>query len=291
MNQDIGPHQMKHYGKTFHLASRFLNTRHAHAAAQLYAICRTIDDIADLTDDPNIARTQLTNLYKSIESSNRSDPLVAAFLDIQPAVQASPLLDLISGVLSDLEVVRIQTTEELHLYAYRVAGTVGMMMCDVFGVTDPDARAYATDLGIAMQMTNIARDVLEDAESNRRYLPGEWLNDIGPQEIIAPSIEQRLNIQSSVLKLLRWADDLYESGLRGLPALPTRARLGVLIAARAYREIGISLINNNCNIWQGRTVVSKVKKTSICIHALVSFNTIPKLNKRAFRLSKLPDVN
>jgi len=291
MNQNIGAHQMKHYGKTFHLASRFLNTRHAHAAAQLYAICRTIDDIADLTDDPNIARAKLTNLYQSIETSNRNDPLVAAFLDIQPAVQAALLLDLITGVLSDLAVVRIQTAEELHLYAYRVAGTVGIMMCDVFGVTDSEARAYATDLGIAMQMTNIARDVLEDAEANRRYLPGEWLNDIEPQEIVAPTVEQRLNIQASVLKLLRWADDMYESGLRGLPALPTRARLGVLIAARAYREIGICLIKNNCNIWQGRTVVSNVKKISICIYALIFFNTIPKLDKRAFRLNKFPDVN
>jgi len=282
MKAQNGFDQMKYYGKTFYLASRFLTKKHAHSASQLYAICRTIDDIADLTADPDHARERLKSLYESVQIEDRQDPLVAAFLDIRPAVQLAPLLDLITGVLSDLDRVRIQTAAELQLYAYRVAGTVGLMMCDVLGVTDSVARSHATDLGVAMQMTNIARDVLEDARADRRYLPGDWVTDINPKEILAPTETQRLSIQDAVLDLLHWAEDLYESGLRGLPALPFRARLGVLVAAKVYREIGICLIKNKCDVWGVRTVVPNSRKITLCLHTIVNFNARPTLDKRPF---------
>ena len=277
-----GLDQIKQYGKTFYLASRFLTPQHAHSATQLYAICRTIDDIVDLTDDREHARERLNSLHKSVEAGDRQDPLVAAFLDLQPAVQIAPLLDLIAGVRSDLETVAIQRPDELLQYAYRVAGTVGLMMCDIFEVTDPVARSHAKDLGIAMQLTNIARDVLEDAQAGRRYLPMEWVGDIKPRDIIEPSNAQRINIQEAVLTLLSEAENMYESGLRGLPALPLRARVSVLIAARAYREIGVCLIKNDCDVWKGRTIVPNTKKLAICAHALVSFNVPPTLDKYPF---------
>ena len=281
---------MRKYGKTFYLASRFLNTRHAQSAATLYAICRQIDDIADLAEDPLAASARLQNLYQAIQTGDRQDPLASDFFDIEPSVQTSPLLELIQGVLSDLDCVRIETDEDLSLYAYRVAGTVGLMMCDLLDVSDPVARKHAADLGMAMQLTNIARDVLEDAQANRRYLPSYLVGKIEPAEILSPTSEQRLNIQSTVQALLVRAEGLYESGLLGLPYLPFRARMSVLIATRVYREIGIKLLENDCNVWGGRIVVSNTKKLTLCAKVLLSFSARPQLDKRAFekRTERLP---
>jgi phytoene synthase len=280
MSDSLAP--MKKYGKTFYLASRFLTSQHAQSAATLYAICRQIDDIADLTENPVLARARLEQLYQAIEKEDHLDPLANDFFSITPSVQRVPLLALISGVLSDLDPVRIETDEQLNLYAYRVAGTVGLMMCDVLEVTEPTARQHATDLGMAMQMTNIARDIVEDAQANRRYLPSQHLGPLTPDQILVPSTAQRTRIQEAVHALLVKAESLYESGLRGLPYLPFRARISVLIATRVYREIGIELLKNNCHVWGGRIVISNTRKIALCTRALLSLCMTPKLDKREF---------
>ena len=132
--------------------------------------------------------------------------------------------DIIDGLLGDQKVVQIKDETELLRYCYRVAGTVGVLMCSILNCDDGKAKDYAIDLGIAMQLTNIARDVLEDAQMGRRYLPESWVGDITPKRIVeiskSPELESSKLICSGTQKLLELADKYYESGLVGCSYLP-----------------------------------------------------------------------
>ena len=145
---------LKRHGRSFHFASLFLSAGHRDRAADLYAFCRQVDDIADEAADKNKAWDELetikTGLSKGANGASRNGTSRAAY-------------DLVATVQSDLRTVDLQTQDDLIQYAYGVAGTVGLLMCDVLGVHDARAKSYAIDLGIGMQLTNIARDVQADA--------------------------------------------------------------------------------------------------------------------------------
>lgn len=251
---------LKAHGRTFHLASLFLSAQNAESAARLYALCREVDDIADLTSDPLHAQQGLDRLLAAIQHQDHSVAFAAQFFAITPSVQPRVMMELIQGVRTDLHAVRITTECELLDYAYQVAGTVGLMMCDVLQVSDPNARRYAADLGIAMQLTNIARDVLEDARADRRYVPSAWVGSIEPAEIVAagPSVIEPMD--QGVRRLLVLADTFYASGARGFSYLPFRTRAAIRIASRVYREIGIQILDRQASIWAGRTVISPSRK-------------------------------
>src|SRR5690606_23084968 len=131
------------------------------------------DDTVDEADDENEARQRLVLIEEMLGGTRAPSPIVAAYIALMEAadIGLAPARDLIAGARSDLQAVRMRTDEEFLQYCYRVAGTVGLMMCGVLGVRDVGARRHAIDLGIAMQMTNICRDVLEDAKRDRVYLP------------------------------------------------------------------------------------------------------------------------
>ncbi|MEM6902230.1 MAG: squalene/phytoene synthase family protein, partial [Pseudomonadota bacterium] len=139
------------HGKSFAWAARFLPRAQADAAARLYAVCRSIDDLAD-ENPPDIARIALSELRVALEAGDAHHPLVERILELDASIDLDrkALLDLIDGVEQDLTEVRITDEADLLRYAYRVAGTVGLMMCDVFDVKDRWARRHAIDLGIAM---------------------------------------------------------------------------------------------------------------------------------------------
>jgi phytoene synthase len=144
------------------------------------------------------------------------------------------------GLRGDLGAVALADEAALERYAFRVAGTVGLMMCDVLGVEAASARRAAVDLGIAMQFTNIARDVVEDARAGRRYLPATWL-DLSPRRLARPDGAARRMAAPAVARLLDRAEARYAGGWRGFSHLPRSARPGIAAAAALYRAIGTGI--------------------------------------------------
>ncbi len=263
--------QLKKYGTTFHFAGQFLSSKQIEAASALYGICREIDDIADKTADKDSAKIQLSHLKNSLIDRDKTHPLVAKALTIQPALTLDALIELTDGVLLDTSDVVIESEGELLRYCYQVAGTVGLLMCDLFEVKDPVARHHAVDLGVAMQLTNICRDVREDAANGRVYLPKELLGSINADDILAPTEETKSTVKSVVNYLLTEAETRYESGISGLCFLPAQARFAILIAAMTYREIGMIIADWGFDIWRGRAYTTKTQKTLVAIKGLTSF--------------------
>jgi len=258
-------------GRSFHWARRLMSKTHAARATRLYALCRYLDDLSDEATSQAEARVALAAARQAIETGNTTNPVLRDGLSLMSecAIEASIVLELIHGISSDLEPVRMANEAELLRYSYRVAGTVGLMMCRVLDVTDPAALAHAVDLGIAMQLTNISRDISEDAEAGRRYLPATLVGELAPAELISPTKSLQPLVRSSLKHLLDLADQFYQSGELGLPYLPFRARCGILVAARVYGAIGTRLRQRDCDYWTGRVVVSDWEKGGISLRALM----------------------
>ena len=218
---------LQRHGRTFFVASRLLGRRHAERAAVLYAFCRHVDNLADEASDPTSARAALAAVQHALRTGLAPDPWTRAMLALQSetGMAVGPALDLVAGVAGDLEDVRVADEAALLLYSYRVAGTVGLMMCAALDVHDPRAHPFAIDLGIAMQLTNIARDVGEDARMGRRYLPASWIGEVAPAAIAEPDLPLQRQLQDATRRLLALADRYYASGESGLAYLPRRARL------------------------------------------------------------------
>lgn len=259
-------------GKSFYWARHLLGARHSSRATRLYRFCRYVDDLADEDQSVASAKKNIAALRNSILSGSTQDVVVqdgiALITDCQ--IDKSVVLDLIAGVCSDTELVRM--TDEAHLlqYCYQVAGTVGLMMCKVLDVDHPEAQAFAIDLGIAMQLTNVCRDIQADALVDRRYIPSVLVSGLEPSELIEPSDAHKQMVQRAIANLLNLADDYYRSGEQGLSYLPFRARLSILVAARLYREIGQQLRRENYEYWHQRIVVSKTKKLILTIEVLLT---------------------
>ncbi len=244
--------------RTFHFAAHLLPASVRDDAAVVYAFCRRVDDAADEATDPDTAARALDRLDAELRGDVPPGPLVAAFRET--AARCDLPLDsaheLIVGVRSDLGEVRIEDDAELLRYCYRVAATVGLMMCGVLGVRCRDALPHAVDLGIAMQLTNIARDVAEDAANERIYLPAARLRAAGvdPAALLAGTADPRRGA-AVVGDLLALADRYYRSADAGMRDIPWRPRQAILVASRTYRAIGVELRRRACDTLAGRTVV------------------------------------
>ena len=249
-------------GKSFYWARHLLGPRHASRATRLYRFCRYVDDLADEDQSVASAKKNIAALRDSILSGSTEDVVVQDGITLINDCQIDKrvVLDLIAGVCSDTELVRMADEAHLIQYCYQVAGTVGLMMCKVLDVDHPKAEAFAIDLGMAMQLTNVCRDIQADALVDRRYIPSALVDGLAPSELIEPSDAHKKMVQQAVATLLDRADDYYQSGERGLSYLPFRARLSILVAARLYREIGQKLRRQECEYWHQRIVVSKAKK-------------------------------
>ncbi len=266
-------------GRSFHLASRLLPAQARADAALLYHFCRLVDDLADEADDAVQARANLDLLLRELDGDSPR-PLVAAVLAMaeRTGMDLGAARELIAGVLSDLDEVRVADDRELLRYCYRVAATVGVMMCPVLGVREAVAMPFAIDLGIGMQLTNICRDVKEDAELGRRYLPAA----------------RGADVQRVTGELLQLADQYYESGERGLHFIPLRCRMAIAVAARVYRAIGRRLLRRGGDPMQGRTVVPVWEKLWNAVVALVLLPThraAPHEARLHHHLSDLPGTN
>lgn len=273
------------HGRSFHFASRLLGPRHGSRAARLYAFCRHLDDIADETRDAAQARSALERVRIDLEQDRSADPATQDFLALrrETGMAAAPALDLIDGLQGDLCDVAVHDEAELIGYAYRVAGTVGLMMCAVLDARDPAARPFAVDLGIAMQLTNIARDVGEDARLGRRYLPAGWVGGASPEQIADPDRQLQATLRDATARLLGLAERYYRSGEAGLGFLPARPRAAILVAARVYRAIGREIAAGDYRSWDRRAVVSGPKKLRHGSRALADYCLSARLHGRDSR--------
>jgi phytoene synthase len=285
---------MKRNGKSFWFASLFLPRRVAADAARLYAFCRTMDDLADVAVTEE-SRAVLAQVRRDLKSGVTSIPDVQDFLELanQYQLPCEAADYLIATFIQDATTeLHIEDEDQLVRYCYGVAGTVGLMMSPILGAHRPQSGEAAIHLGIAMQMTNIARDVLEDASNHRRYLPGCWVQHLTAQEILHASESHtsggRELVASAVLRLLELADRYYASASLGFPCIPARARRGIEIAAAVYREIGTILRRNRGAWWNGRMHVSTSRKLWIAAQVYLGQSPIHSLrgNARVENLSQ-----
>ena len=263
-------------GESFHWARRFLGNKMGHDAARLYSFCRVLDDMAD--GDIENGPEHLSIIQSKLEQGEWGEhPLLDQFSDMveEYGLSTNVVSSLVEGLLDDqAPEVLISDEEDLIRYAYKVAGTVGLLMCDVLNTDEPRAKPHAIDLGIGMQLTNIARDVLEDAKMGRRYLPGTWVNNMTPTQIIEaaknPQSHEALLITDAVQRLLSLAEQYYASGRTGLSYLPPRAHFSIGVAAKVYRQIGIQILRSK-HSWHGpRQVTSKASKILCTVRATLS---------------------
>lgn len=259
-------------GRSFHWARRLLGKIHSERATRLYRLCRYIDDLGDEENSVVVSRQKLLEARNAFNLEHSDNEVLNDGLSLlnECQIDKSIVLDLIAGVDSDTQLVRIEDQDALLRYCYQVAGTVGLMMSKALDTHDEAAYPFAIDLGIAMQITNICRDVKVDALANRRYIPANLVQDFEPIALIDPNEQQKKLIQSAVANLLDCAEKYYASGEKGLPYLPLEARLSILVAARVYREIGRELKNQNYEYWHRRIVVSTPRKIVITVQALAS---------------------
>ncbi len=248
------------HGRSFYFASRFLSPAKRRAVHSIYAYCRTADDIVDNAQCVESARQDLDNWLHQIDRP--VDLIARAFMDTRQrfAIPAQPARDLIEGVGRDLQPTLFRTWPELRVYCHGVAGTVGLMVSPVLGCSDPAVLNRAAGLGIAMQLTNILRDVAEDAELGRLYLPTDELAAFGidPESVL----ERRPN--GSFTEFMQFqisrARELYDEARPGIPALPPASRLTTLAASHFYSGILCEIEALNYDVFSARAHVSSSKK-------------------------------
>jgi 15-cis-phytoene synthase len=260
--------------RTFFAASLLLPAPVRRPAYGLYAFCRLSDDAVDLNGGSPSAldrlRNRLARIYEGRPLPVAADRAMADLVRQFVIPRALPEA-LFEGLAWDAENRQYEGLSDLYDYAARVAGTVGVMMTLMMGVRTPSATARACDLGVAMQFTNIARDVGEDARAGRLYLPLRWLREAGiePTAFLAnPALTPPL--QSVIARLLHEADVLYARARGGVALLPAACRPAILTAALLYAEIGRQLERLSLDSIAYRARVSGRRKAGILARALVA---------------------
>jgi phytoene synthase len=262
---------MERHSRSFSFASAQFPGRIRDDAAVVYAFCRQADDAVDGVEDPRAAADALSCLRARLRRVATGDDadldVVSAFAEVmrRRRIPLSVALDLLDGMEMDLQRFSYETIDELLLYCYRAAGTVGLMMAMVMGVSSPAGLARAAHLGIAMQLTNICRDVLEDWGRGRLYLPLSWLDGAGCGHLQGRvgrtfPAEAAPGTAIVVRQLLALADRYYASGDRGLPLLPWRCAMAVRTARLVYSAIGLELARVGHDVRAGRAVVPFSRK-------------------------------
>ncbi len=260
------------HGKSFAMAVSLLGATQADRAACVYAYCRRVDDAIDCCP-PEQTRRALARLAHELDMIYQDDapsaPEQRAFRELAISCQLPKRypLELLKGMAMDVNKRSYETLPDLLLYCHRVAGVVGLMMCHVFGIERETALLQAAQLGIAMQLTNICRDVAEDYARGRLYLPRALLRAAGaPRSLLNGSgslptdAASRSALARVTGQLLRVADAFYRAAEAGIDALPFRAGLAVRVARRLYAAIGSELVARECDPGLGRAVVSRGKR-------------------------------
>ena len=265
-------------GKSFHWASLFLTKNTTEEAIILYSFCRLLDDLADQEGDKLLELQNYRSSISNIPIKVAGNTLMS-FLK-KHNINQLVIKDLIDGFIFDQGQVRIVNKKQLIIYCYQVAGTVGLMMSSILKPTSMYANKFAIDLGIAMQLTNIARDIKEDAlDHNRQYLPSEMFDGVKFEKLHSISNgkkdeKENIKIKNAIAEILKISDEYYKSGMNGLRFLPMRSHISLGIAALVYRQIGVKLIKNNILWHKDRVYLSSLEKF------FTSIKIIPHLFKR-----------
>ena len=261
-------YSIKSEGKSFYWASFFLPKKNRIAASRLYSICRYLDDVADNTKLDT--SSQIKNIFNQIKENESSE--INIFFK-KNNINLGILKDLIDGLISDQQNVRVTDEKELIDYSYKVAGTVGLMMLPIINTKDAEARKHAIDLGIAMQLTNIARDVYEDAKMNRLYLPKEWLGQVSTSDLIDNKLDDQKKklIELSIKNLIELSDKFYANGFSGMKFIPLRTRLAIFFAAKIYKGIGEKIKSGGYVYKLERIYLNKLEKMWITIFSIPEF--------------------
>ena len=218
---------LKKHAKSFYWASFFLSKETFNKCSSLYNFCRTLDDIVDDNNKLEIKKHNFLKFKKNFMNKDLNDPIIKEMWSIinSEKISEKVVTDLFDGVETDLqEKVRIDSKKELLVYSYRVAGTVGLMMSKILKVKNKEALKGAIDLGIAMQLTNIARDVCEDRDRNRQYIKPDF---------------------SVIKETINESQIFYQKSFSSISSIPLRSRFSVIVARRVYKKIGDYILKQN----------------------------------------------
>ncbi len=233
------------YAKSFNWAGFFLPKQTYKKCSSLYNFCRVVDNIADDKNSVELKESEFNEFKNDFIQKNYNNPVIENMWDIidEFSISLKVVNDLFDGIKSDIkQTVKLNSKKELLIYSYRVAGTVGLMMAKILKVNKKSSLKSAIDLGIAMQLTNISRDVVEDLNNGRAYINDDF-DDI-----------------KSTLKL---AEKFYESSFYSINEIPIRFRFSILVARRVYRKIGYKILNKkNLENYKasGKIFVSNLEK-------------------------------
>ena len=211
---------LKKYAKSFYWASFFLSSNTLGKCSSLYNFCRTLDDIVDDDNNLNVKKEIFSKFKNDFENKNLNNQIIKDMWSVidSEGISYQIVMDLFDGVGTDLkEKVVINSKKDLLVYSYRVAGTVGLMMSKILKVKNRESLKGAIDLGIAMQLTNIARDVCEDKALNRQYVSHNF---------------------SEIREIINVSQIFYENSFNSIRNIPIRSRFSVIVARRIYRKIG-----------------------------------------------------
>ena len=273
----------KTHAKSFYFAAKFLPQYKRKPIYALYALCRSVDDEVDEigANDETAAIEAVENWKRKLEEiyENRkpkAEDQNFVFIAWRDLLQTYRIpknlpLELMRGVLMDTSIKRYETFDELYVYCYRVASTVGLMSSEIFGYSEPQTLDYAEALGIAMQLTNILRDVGEDAAMNRIYLPQEDLRRFGiPEEQIFENKFDENFAEMMKFQIAR-ARDYYRKSEQGIPLLEKDTRFTVLLASRIYARILDEIERQNYDVFKRRAHTTLWQKLAM----------IPKIRRQA----------
>jgi phytoene synthase len=254
------------YAKSFSWAGFFLPKETFKKCSALYDFCRVVDNIADDNEKIENKEKKFNHFENDFNQKNFDDPIIKNMWDLIEEFNISLKIvqDLLTGIKSDIkDKVKLNTKKDLLVYSYRVAGTVGLMMAKILKVNKKSSLKSAIDLGIAMQLTNISRDVIEDSENNRFYINENF---------------------EEILSTINLADTFYENSFYSIKDIPISFRFSILVARRVYRKIGDKIKNKkNLENYQnsGKIYVSNVEKvleTFLSIFDLIRLSFSHKLD-------------
>jgi phytoene synthase len=287
---------MQEHGKSFFWASWFLDKNTANKLFTVYALCRRLDDLVDTSNENSEAKEEIARVI-SLTNNNQYKETFEEFkrIDSKLHPRQDIIIEFLKGQLSDLDFRQPNDLDQLLKYCYRVAGVVGLMICDVLDIRDSKLRYFAIDFGIAMQLTNICRDIKEDAQIGRIYLPKNETASLAIGNFKSPSNTDLIIINSSRDKLIKLADKYYQSGMYGINQLPIKIKRSFRVASNIYQGIGHKILQKRCSFNEQRVYLSKFEKLSLTIKTFLKrskFIDRPLHQKKLHAsLQNLPDTD
>lgn len=267
--------------KSFATASKLFDTKTRRSVLMLYSWCRHCDDVIDdqqlgfasdvaslQTPEQRLAQLEVKT-RQAYAGSQMHEPAFAAFQEVAMAHDILPAyaFDHLEGFAMDVREVRYETFDDTLRYCYHVAGVVGLMMAQIMGVRDAATLDRACDLGLAFQLTNIARDIVDDAQVGRCYLPEQWLQQVGLNGINFAAPENRQALSRVARRLVKEAEPYYHSATAGLAGLPLRSAWAIATAKGVYRKIGVKVNQAGKKAWDRRQSTSKPEKLALLVSA------------------------